>query len=302
MKEKEITLLILAAGMGSRFGGLKQIEPVGPNGEFIIDYSIYDALKSGFTKVVFLIKKENYEIFKSTIGSRVEDKIKVEYAFQDMDRLPEGYTCPIERIKPWGTAHAILCASDKIKGPFAIINADDFYGRDAFFKASEFLKNNTSGNYCLIGYKVENTLTNSGAVKRGVCEITDGYLTSIIESNVERQNDKIIASPLDGRVPFEIDKNTYVSMNMIGFTPSIFKHIEENLILFMKENKDNLLKCEYLIPDLLELLTLEHKVSTRVIPTTAKWEGITYKEEKDRVSASILERINSGEYSSPLWR
>lgn len=302
MKEKEITLLILAAGMGSRFGGLKQIEPVGPNGEFIIDYSIYDALESGFTKVVFLIKKENYEIFKSTIGSRVEDKIKVEYAFQEMDRLPEGYTCPVERIKPWGTAHAILCASDKIKGPFAIINADDFYGRDAFFKASEFLKNNTSDNYCLIGYKVENTLTNSGAVKREVCEITDGYLTSIIESNVEKQNDKIIASPLDGRVPFEIDKNTYVSMNMIGFTPSIFKHIEENFLLFMKENKDNLLKCEYLIPDLLEILTLEHKVSTRVIPTTAKWEGITYKEEKDRVSASILERINSGEYSSPLWK
>lgn len=298
---KDLTLLIMAAGMGSRFGGLKQIEPVGPNGEFLIDYSIYDAIESGFTKVVFIIKKENYEIFTSTVGSRFKDKINIEYAFQDINDLPIGFTCPEEREKPWGTAHAILSAKDKINGPFAIINADDFYGTDAYYQVSSFLKNNTENNYCIIGYKVENTLTSNGAVKRGVCKQNGEYLTEIIESNVIEKNGEIIASPLDQSEPFKIEKDTLVSMNMIGFTPSIFTHIENNFPEFLNSNKENLLTCEYLIPDLLEKLTKENLVKTKVLETTARWEGITYKEDKDVVVKRINERIEIGEYPNNLW-
>lgn len=298
---KDLTLLIMAAGMGSRFGGLKQIEPVGPNQEFLIDYSIYDAIKSGFSKVVFIIKKENYEIFTSTVGSRFKDKINIEYAFQDINDLPSGFTCPEGREKPWGTAHAILSAKDKINGPFAIINADDFYGTDAYYQVSSFLKNNTENNYCIIGYKVENTLTSNGAVKRGVCKQSGEYLTEIIESNVEEKNGEIIASPLDNRDSFKIEKDTLVSMNMIGFTPSIFTHIENNFSEFLNNNKNNILTCEYLIPDLLEKLTKENLVKTKVIETTSRWEGITYKEDKDIVVNRINERIENGEYPNNLW-
>lgn len=300
MKEKNLTLLIMAAGMGSRFGGLKQIEPIGPNGEFLIDYSIYDAIRVGFKRVVFVIKEENYDVFKNTIGSRVEDKIETLYAFQKMEDLPFGLEIPKMREKPWGTAHAIWSARDLIDGPFVIINADDFYGYDSYFKISEFLENNNNC-YALAGYKVSNTLTSSGAVKRGVCEMLDGYLTEIIESNVIEENGEIIATPLDGRESFKIQKDTYVSMNMIGFYPDIFKYIEEYFVTFFENNKDNLLKAEYLIPDLLEKLTLEDKVRTQVIPTTAKWEGITYKEDKDNVIKSLNLRISNGEYPNKLW-
>lgn len=299
---KDLTLLIMAAGMGSRFGGLKQIEPMGPNGEFLIDYSVYDAIKAGFNKIVFIIKKENYELFKETIGQRVEDKIKTEYVFQDMNNLPKGYTKPVEREKPWGTAHAILCAKDIINEPFAIINADDFYGRDAYFVISEFLKNNEiENNYCLVGYKVVNTLTENGAVKRGVCKLQGEYLTELIESNVIKENGIIIATPLDGRDTFEINDDTCVSMNMLGFTPLIFKYIEDNFPEFLEKNKDNILKCEYLIPDVLEKSTLEGVSTTKVIPTTAKWEGITYKEDKEKVVKSLKLLIDNGEYPNKLW-
>ena len=220
---KDLTLLIMAAGMGSRFGGLKQIEPMGPNGEFLIDYSIYDAINAGFNKVVFIIKEENYDIFKETIGKRVEDKINTEYVFQDMNDLPEGYTKPEERVKPWGTAHAILCAKDNIHEPFVIINADDFYGKDAYKVASNFLKSVKEGNnYCLVGYKVANTLTENGAVKRGICKLENGNLTELIESNVEKIDGKIIAKPLDGGEEFTVEDDTLVSMNLLLFTPNIF--------------------------------------------------------------------------------
>ena len=190
MKEK--TLLIMAAGMGSRFGGLKQIEPVGPSGEFIIDYSIYDAIKAGFNKVVFVIKKENEELFKETVGNRVSRHIKVEYAFQDMDDLPEGYKRPVDREKPWGTSHAILSAKNLINDNFAIINADDFYGRDAYYVMSSFLDNDYSDNiYCVVGYLIKNTLSSVGSVKRGVCKESNGYLTELIESSVEKNGDVI---------------------------------------------------------------------------------------------------------------
>lgn len=302
MEKKELTLLVMAAGMGSRFGGLKQIEPMGPNGEFLIDYSVYDAIKAGFKKIVFIIKEENYDLFKETIGKRVEDKINTSYVFQDMMSLPEGCTVVEDREKPWGTAHAIWCARNDISGPFAIVNADDFYGYDAYRVMANFLDSKSDNEYSLVGYKVENTLTENGAVKRGVCEVENGYLTSLIESNVRKENGEIIATPLDGRDSFVIKEDTLVSMNMLGFDLSIFKYINDTFKEFQDKNKDNLLKCEYLIPDVLERATLEGFSKTRVLSTTAVWEGVTYKEDKEPVQKRIRKRIENGEYPSNLWK
>lgn len=302
---KDITLVILAAGMGSRFGGLKQIEPMGPSDEFIIDYSVYDAIKAGFNKIVFLIKRENYDLFKETIGARVEPHIKVEYAFQELNNLPIGYELPSDRTKPLGTAHAVLCCKDVVNEPFAMINADDFYGRDAFIKAYNFLVNadSNSNNYGMIGYMVSNTLTENGSVKRGVCEVDENdYLKSIIESKVERVNNVIVAKPLDGRGEFNVDDNATVSMNFLLFTPSIFKHIEDRFPIFLEENKDNLLTSEYLIPDVLEKLIQENKVTTKVINTTASWYGVTYKEDTPSVRSAIKNLVDNGEYNYNLWK
>ena len=302
MKDKNLTLLIMAAGMGSRFGGLKQIEPVGPNGEFIIDYSIYDAIKAGFNKVVFIIKEENYDVFKETIGKRVEDKINVEYVFQKLEDLPVGYSCPEDRVKPWGTAHAILAAKNNIHEPFAIINSDDFYGRDAYFVISDFLKaEKTSEEYGLVGYKVKNTLTENGSVKRGICQLDGNYLQGIIESSVIEENGTITATPLDGRNPFTITNDTCVSMNMLGFNPSLFPYIEKHFPAFLEENKDNILKCEYLIPDVLTMATNDKYAKTKVLLTTAKWEGVTYKEDKESVVKAIQNLIDEGVYPQNLW-
>lgn len=303
--KKDITLVILAAGMGSRFGGLKQIEPMGPSDEFIIDYSVYDAIKAGFNKIVFLIKRENYDLFKETIGARVEPHIKVEYAFQELNNLPIGYELPSDRTKPLGTAHAVLCCKDVVNEPFAMINADDFYGRDAFIKAYDFLVNtdSNSNNYGMIGYMVSNTLTENGSVKRGVCEVDENdYLKSIIESKVERINNVIVAKPLDGRGEFNVDDKATVSMNFLLFTPSIFKHIEDRFPIFLEENKDNLLTSEYLIPDVLEKLIQENKVTTKVINTTASWYGVTYKEDTPSVRSAIKNLVDNGEYNYNLWK
>lgn len=297
----DLTLLILAAGMGSRFGGLKQIEPMGPNGEFIIDYSIYDAIEAGFNKVVFLIKEENYQIFKETIGSRVEPHINVEYCFQKNDNIPAGYEIPESRKKPLGTAHAILCCKDKINEPFMIINADDFYGRDAFIKGAEFLRNTSSNKYGLVAYKVKNTITENGSVKRGVCEIKDNYLTKITESSVGRENGEIIASPLDGSEPFKVDENDTVSMNMLLFTPSIFNFIESKFPKFLDDNKNNMEKCEFLIPDVLLDTIKENYATTEIIKTSATWYGVTYKEDTDFVKESLAKLIELGEYPNDLW-
>ena len=302
-----MTLVIMAAGMGSRFGGLKQIEPVGPNGEFIIDYSIYDAIKAGFNKVVFLIKEENYDIFKETIGSRVEPHIKVEYCFQKNDNVPKEYKLPEERVKPLGTAHAILCCKDKVNEPFMIINADDFYGRDAFMKGAEFLKNLKDEKpypYGMVGYLVKNTITENGTVKRGVCSVEDGYLKNITESSVGRNEEGvIIAKPLDETYPeFSVKEDDTVSMNMLLFTPSIFTFLEEQFVDFLDKNKDNLDKCEYLIPDVL-FKTIEEKNSTcRVISTTATWYGVTYKEDAPQVKEELKKLHDNGEYPQNLWK
>ena len=296
----DITLVILAAGMGSRFGGLKQIEPMGPNGEFIIDYSIYDAIKAGFNKVVFLIKEENYEIFKETIGARVEPHIHVEYAFQKNDNVPIFHEELKDRVKPLGTAHAILCCKDKVHEPFMIINADDFYGYDAFEKGAEFLRNikeEKPHKYGMVGYLVKNTITENGRVKRGVCEVEDGFLNSLIESSVGRTEEgNITAKPLD------VSEDDTVSMNMLLFNPSIFDYIESKFEGFLVKNNDNLEKCEFLIPDVLFESIDENFATCTVIPTTATWYGVTYKEDTPKVKDALKEMTEKGTYPKNLWQ
>ncbi|MDD3341377.1 MAG: sugar phosphate nucleotidyltransferase [Bacilli bacterium] len=300
--KKDMTLLIMAAGMGSRFGGLKQIEPVGPNGEFLIDYSIYDAIEAGFTKVVFVIKKENEEVFKETIGKRIPNTMKVFYAFQDIKEVPQDFTFPEDRVKPWGTSHAIMAAESLINEPFAIINADDFYGRDAYQKMATFLRENEEENqYCLIGYQIHNTLSENGSVKRGICITKDGLLEKLIESSVERKNGDIIATPLDGSEAFKVSDTSLSSMNMLGFTPSLFPYLKERFPLFLEKNKEQILKCEYLIPDSMYNAIREGFAKVSVIQTSALWQGITYKEDKEKVMHTIQSLTEEGEYPSPLW-
>ncbi len=304
---KDLTLVILAAGMGSRFGGLKQITPLGPNEEFIIDYSVYDAIQAGFNKIVFLIKEENYDVFKETIGARVEPHIHVEYCFQKNDNVPERFQPLLkERQKPLGTAHAIYCCKDKVHEPFMMINADDFYGRDAYLTGANFLRNVNDTlpyPYGMVGYLVKNTITENGSVKRGVCEVTDSHLTKIIESSVEKdETGKIMAYPLDEKIaPFEVAENDTVSMNMLLFTPSIFSYIGKYFEEFLEKNKDNLEKCEYLIPDVLFRSIQENYATATVLKTTATWYGVTYKEDAEGVKKALKEMVDKGEYPNHLW-
>lgn len=294
-------LLIMAAGMGSRFGGLKQIAPMGPNDEFIIDYSIYDAIEAGFSKVVFIIKEENYEIFKETIGARVEPHIPVEYVFQKMDNIPDFVNIPEDRVKPWGTAQAIYCAKDAIKEPFVVINADDFYGRDAFQVAKNFLDTAKEKEYATVGYEALKTMTENGSVKRGVIATNEGKLVSITESSIIKDGDKVACTPLNGSAPFHIEFDALVSMNMLIFDPSIFTYIEEKMPIFFKENEANLEKCEFLIPDVMDSANKEGYATVSVLHTDATWYGVTYKEDTDMVRTSINKLVENGEYPSHLW-
>lgn len=294
-----MTLLILAAGMGSRFGGLKQMEPMGPNGEFIIDYSVYDAKKAGFNKIVFVIKEEMYEDFKNTIGKRVEDKIDVEYVFQKMEDIP--VSIDFERVKPWGTGHAILECKNVINEPFAIINADDFYGRNSFIKAYQFLKNEISDKqFGLIGYRACNTITENGSVKRGVCEIENNSLVGIDESSIERVDDHIHCKSLVNGKEYDVELNRLVSMNMLLFTPKIFNYLERDFVNFLNGMKDKE-KDEFLIPEVVDQHIKSGDVSVKVIETDSVWYGVTYKEDKDSVKNAINNLINNGEYNKNLW-
>ena len=294
-----MTLLILAAGMGSRFGGLKQMEPMGPNGEFIIDYSVYDAKKAGFSKIVFVIKEEMYEDFKNTIGKRVEDKIDVEYVFQKMEDVP--VNIDFERVKPWGTGHAILECKNAINEPFAIINADDFYGRNSFVKAYQFLRGGISDKeFGLIGYRAYNTITENGSVKRGVCEIENGVLTGINESSIEKVDEHIHCKSLVDGKEYDVELNRLVSMNMLLFTPKIFDYLENDFISFLNNIKDKE-KDEFLIPEVVDLHIKSGDITVKVIETDSVWYGVTYKEDKDSVKNAINKLINNGEYSKNLW-
>lgn len=290
-------LVIMAAGMGSRFGGLKQVEPIDEYKNFIIDYSIYDAIRAGFDRVVFIIKEENYNLFKETIGARVESKIKVEYVFQG------GLDVFKDRVKPWGTGHAILCCKNVVKDNFTIINADDFYGQDAFKQAAQYMKklDKNSINFALVGYKVKNTLSENGAAKRGACQSKDGYLTEIVESSIEKINNQIVALPLAGGDKKILDENQIVSMNMFCFTPKIFKFLEDGLNEFLNKNRNDLSKCEYLLPDVVQDLIEKQEISVKVLSTTAVWYGVTYKEDKPSVVASIKKLVDKGDYKKGLW-
>ena len=294
-----MTLLILAAGMGSRFGGLKQMEPMGPNGEFIIDYSVYDAKKAGFNKIVFVIKEEMYEDFKNTIGKRVEDKIDVEYVFQKMEDVP--VNVDFERVKPWGTGHAILECKNAINEPFAIINADDFYGRNSFVKAYQFLSDEINDKeFGLIGYRACNTITENGSVKRGVCEIENGVLTGINESSIEKVDEHIHCKSLVGGEEYDVELNRLVSMNMLLFTPKIFDYLENDFVSFLNNIKDKE-KDEFLIPEVVDLHIKSGDISVKVIETDSVWYGVTYKEDKDSVKNAINKLIDNGEYNKNLW-
>lgn len=293
-----MTLVIMAAGIGSRYGGLKQIESVGPSGEFIIDYSIYDAIKAGFKKVIFIIKEENYEIFKSTIGKRIENHIEVEYVFQNNDNVP--VSIPKERTKPLGTAQAILCCKDIIKENFAIVNADDFYGRDAFFKVKEFISNVKNDNdFALIGYNVLDTITDNGSVKRGVCNIKDDYLVSLDESIISKDNHKLSCKTLADNKDIKINNDTIVSMNMFGFTPKVLELFNENFKEFLDNN--DLMTSEYLVPVEINNYLKKKLINVKVIKTTSKWYGITYKEDLNILKDEINKLINNGVYPKDLW-
>ncbi len=298
------TLLILAAGIGSRYGGLKQADGIGPSGEAILDYSIYDAIKAGFGKVVFVIRREIEVDMNRIFFEKWEDKIEIDFVFQDMDALPGGISPPEGRSKPWGTGHAIWVAKDHIEQPFAVINADDFYGRDAFNKAAAFLSDMDSlvqGRYCLLGYVLKNTLSDYGYVSRAECELTeDKMLKRITERlKIQREGDKVIYRGDKGE-ELIIPENATVSMNMWGFMPSVFKHLEADLIEFLEENSASE-KAEFLLPNVIDRLIHEGEVEIPVINTDAIWFGITYKEDRPIVQAKLKKLVEGGEYPTPIW-
>ena len=281
MDTNKTTLLVLAAGMGSRFGGLKQIEPLGPNGEVILDYSVYDAIEAGFNKVVFIITKAIEEDFKNIIGKKYEGKIEVDYAFQALDDIPAPFTVPEGRVKPWGTGHAVLSAKNIVDSAFTVINADDYYGKSAYKLINDYLVNEK--DMCMVGYKLGNTLTENGTVARGVCEMENGYLKSIVENTSIDKNSGI---PLD----------SLVSMNMWGFMPDIFGKLEERLEVFLKENKDPL-KGEFFLPLLIDYMIQEEGKKIKVLPANDRWYGVTYKEDKESVVAAFKKFTEEGLYN-----
>lgn len=292
------TLVIMAAGMGSRFGGLKQIEPVGPSGEIIADYSVYDAKKAGFEKVVFIIRKENEDYFKEHIISKFNDKIEVELAFQELSYIPEDVILPEGRVKMLGTGHALYCAQDYIDDDFIIINSDDFYGYDSFLQASKFLDSKNE-DYMSVNYPFYVTMSKYGKVKRGVVKEDNGYVKEIIESEISVDGDKIIASSLvDGDI-FEIEKDTPVAVNFFAFRKNFLNVLNQEFDKFIHGDID--LKSEFLLPDILKCGLDEKKFKVRCATSKSKWIGMTYKEDEEDVKKSINELISLGEYPNNLW-
>ncbi len=296
------TLLILAAGMGSRYGGIKQMDAFGPSGETIIDYSIYDAIQSGFGKIVFIIRKDFAEDFKNVFEAKLKGKIETVYVMQEMDSYTDGFSWPGERTKPWGTAHAVLCAKDVINEPFAVINADDFYGRDGFEKAAKFLTTEVSPDtWCIIGYLLSKTLSENGTVSRGVCQVGNkGDLMSIGERlKIYKEENKIIDE--ENNTKTELSPHTVVSMNFWGFHPNVFSYIQTLFQKFLKENVSNP-KSEFFIPIIGDAFIHEEKGKIKVIPTPAQWFGVTYKEDAPDVKESIETLVKNGVYPQQLWK
>ena len=300
-----MTLLVLAAGMGSRYGGLKQLDPMTPHGEFIIDFSVYDALRAGYTKVVFVIKEENYELFRSTIGKRIEKVINVEYVFQGMD-IPTGtVTLPAERVKPLGTAHALLCAKNAITEKFSVINADDYYGPEAYRLAAEYMnKTDEYGHFCMVGYVLKNTLTEHGTVSRGICVADEnGMLRSITErTKIRHADNHQHAEFADGDAWVDLDYDSIASMNFFGFDPSIFEFAEDGFRKFLTDPSTDLMKGEYFLPTVASEMNKAGKCDLKVLKTNDKWHGVTYPDDKAEVVACIREMIASGVYPDGLWK
>lgn len=305
---KKPVLVVLAAGMGSRYGGLKQIDPVGPDGEVIIDYSIYDAVQAGFEKVIFIIKHEIEEDFKKAIGNRVSKNIQVEYAFQQLEQLPDGFTVPEGREKPWGTTHAVLAAKDLIDGPFAVINADDYYGPHAFKNIFQFLSQpkaqDGKHHYGMVGYRVENTVTDHGTVARGVSQADEnGFLKTIVERlKIEKTATAARFTEDDGQTWTDLPSGTLVSMNFWGFDENFIASAQRRFGEFLEKNIPlNPMKCEYLLPFSVDNMIQVGEADVKVLESSDIWYGVTYKEDKPGVMQAIAEKHKSGLYPTPLW-
>lgn len=301
-------LVVMAAGMGSRYGGLKQIDPVSDQGEIILDFSLYDAMMAGFEKVIFIIKEEHEEDFRALIDERAGKHLQVEYAFQRLDDIPEGYRVPEGRVKPWGTCHAVLSARNLIDGPFAVINADDYYGPSAFQSIYEFLEkaaDDEKYRYCMVGYRLENTITENGHVSRGVCSVSsDGYLQDIVErTRIMRRDDGIAFSEDEGTTWQPLPEDTPVSMNFWGFTKSFVDEMEDRFPAFLdRAMTENPLKGEYFLPGVVDQLLKEQKATVRVLPSRDKWYGVTYKEDKQGVVDALQAMKDKGLYPEKLWK
>ena len=299
----EPTLVIMAAGMGSRFGGLKQMTPVDEEGHFIIDFSLYDAYQAGFRRVAFIIKREIEQTFRETIGARMEKWFHVDYVYQELDRLPEGFAVPEGRRKPWGTAHAVACCRGVVEGPFAVINSDDFYGRGAYEAIFRFLtESEAPHHYAMLGYQLRNTVTEFGSVARGVCHVQDGMLLDITERTNIFKRGQDAAYTEDGETFVPLSGDSLVSMNFWGFTPEILDEIWAAFPAFLTENLPaNPEKCEFYLPTFVGSRLAEGKVCVRVLPCMETWHGVTYKEDLDSVKSAIGQLKREGKYPSRLW-
>ena len=304
---KKTALVIMAAGVGSRFGnGIKQLAPVGPNGEIIMDYSIRDALEAGFNKIVFIIRKDLEEEFKSTIGARVEKIAEVAYAYQEMEKLPEGFVKPADRTKPWGTGHAVICAREFLTEPFAVINADDYYGKEAYVKVHDYLVQEQPADdvlhICMAGFRLGNTLSDNGSVTRGLCHITDGKLTGVTETHNIFKTADGAESREDGQPAEKLDLNELVSMNMWGFTKSILGELENRFGAFLDKNLPvNPMKCEYFLPFVVDELLKADLAQVTVLKSVDRWYGVTYKEDKPVVMKAMQDLKDAGKYPQNLW-
>ena len=303
MKNQEPVLVVMAAGMGSRFGGLKQMTPVDDEGCFIIDYSLYDAYRAGFRRVAFIIKKELEEAFRQTVGHRMERFFEVHYIYQELTRLPEGYAVPEGRQKPWGTAHAVACCLGVVDAPFAAINADDFYGRGAFEAVYRFLKENTDENaYCMAGYRLRNTLTENGSVARGVCEVENGLLTGVTERTKIFKRGENAAFTEDGETFTELSGDALVSMNFWGFTPHFLDVIWDRFPAFLDGGlRENPMKCEFYLPSVVNSELQDGRATVRLLPCDEVWHGVTYKEDLESVVSALAALHREGVYPPRLW-